>query len=116
MSRITHLSLLGIAVLAAASSSCDRIRTLVKSNMQPSQPAVLGTYSSDQISQLDPASFESFIARKNRLVIIDFYADSCPPCRQLSPVLEQAAKTIPELSMSGKSTSNRRESWRWLKV
>jgi len=28
----------------------------------------------------------------NRPAIIDFYADWCPPCRQLSPLVEEIAK------------------------
>ncbi len=96
------IHLLGLAILVTASSSCERIRTLAKNNMQSSQPTVFGTYSSDQVSQLDPANFESFIARKNRLVVVDFYADWCPPCKRLSPVLEKAAAANPGIVYVGK--------------
>jgi thioredoxin 1 len=97
-----RLRLLGLAILLTASSSYDRIRTLAKNNMKSSQPAVFGSYSPDQISNLDPINYDSFTARKNRLVIIDFYADWCPPCKRLGPMLEKAATTNPGIVYVGK--------------
>ena len=36
----------------------------------------------------DPDQFETFIA-SDRLVLVDYYADWCPPCRMFAPILDQ---------------------------
>ncbi len=35
---------------------------------------------------------------RNGNVVVDFYADWCPPCRQLSPVINQVAKQFPQIT------------------
>lgn len=37
---------------------------------------------------MDPDQFETFIA-SDRLVLVDYYADWCPPCRMFAPILDQ---------------------------
>jgi thioredoxin 1 len=33
------------------------------------------------------------------VTIVDFYADWCGPCKQISPSLEQMARTDPEIAL-----------------
>ena len=37
---------------------------------------------------LEPDQFETFIA-SDRLVLVDYYAEWCPPCRMFAPILDQ---------------------------
>ncbi|PIU75758.1 thioredoxin [Candidatus Pacearchaeota archaeon CG06_land_8_20_14_3_00_35_12] len=43
------------------------------------------------MQQISDKEFYPFI-KKNKLAIIDFWAERCPACLMLSPVLEQLAK------------------------
>jgi thioredoxin 1 len=40
--------------------------------------------------QLSDAEFENFI-RENQLAVVDCYADWCMPCRMVSPIIEELA-------------------------
>ncbi|KAG6861534.1 hypothetical protein C0995_015267 [Termitomyces sp. Mi166 len=56
---------------------------------------------SEQYANADIATFNKVIGTQDRLVLVDFYADWCGPCHQLSPILEKISTDASIKSGSG---------------
>jgi len=44
-------------------------------------------------------TFENTVLAASGVVIVDFWAEWCPPCKHLEPVLEQLAAEHPEITI-----------------
>lgn len=52
--------------------------------------------------RLNSENFESKILEKDKLVLIDFYSDSCVPCKRMSPLLAELEKAYENQLYIGK--------------
>ena len=60
-----------------------------------SGPAAPGTGGEDLIVAASERNFDELVLKSELPVLVDFYADWCPPCRQLHPNLGQVARAYP---------------------
>ena len=47
-------------------------------------------------------NFEGEVLKSNKIVLIDFYADWCGPCRMMAPIVDQIAEEMQEKIKVGK--------------
>jgi len=46
------------------------------------------------VQKVTAERFQSDVLEANHRVLVDFYADWCPPCRALAPLLEDVAQSL----------------------
>jgi thioredoxin 1 len=79
-------------------SSCDRIRDAVTKQSQ----AARTTAENGVIQRVTSETHDQFINQQGPLVVVDYYADWCPPCRTLAPVLARVAGEFQDVAVVGK--------------
>ncbi len=58
---------------------------------------------------LDTADFEREVMAERGLVLVDFYADWCMPCKMLSPILEELSEEIDDVKIVKVNTDKNQE-------
>jgi len=62
--------------------------------------------------ELDDQNFEQIVRENNKPVLVDFFAEWCPPCKMLSPILEKLEKEYEDYnSPTASSHSSLRSEW-----
>ncbi len=54
------------------------------------------------VLKLESKNFESEVLNSENVVLVDFYADWCGPCKMMSPVIESIAEELGEKVKVGK--------------
>jgi thioredoxin 1 len=52
--------------------------------------------------EFNEANFEAEVLQREGLTVVDFWSQTCVPCKQLARVLEQLAEEVPETVLIGK--------------
>lgn len=59
--------------------------------------------------ELDRAGFEATITQENSIVLVDFWAEWCGPCRQFGPIFERVSEKHPDITFAKVDTDAEQE-------
>jgi thioredoxin 1 len=51
---------------------------------------------STNVSPVGALDFESAVVKSDKLVIVDFWAEWCGPCKMIAPLLDEVARELPD--------------------
>ena len=82
--------------------SCDKARDLAQKLGKKPTSATAAPYTGSLVSEITKDEFDTFSKQTGRVVLIDFYADWCGPCRKLGPILDKLTEEKNGLVLVGK--------------
>ncbi len=100
MKTLRYITLAAVCGL----SSCEKIKSLTAQlgKKPPSASAAAAVPEGGRVLEISEDAYEAFHSQPGKVVIIDFYATWCPPCRMLSPVLDKIAADHDGLVLVGR--------------
>ena len=84
--------LFGITLLCLF--SCTHTKSKNKKNNQPSATKVTTVAKESAVVEVSADTFKKIILKAKHPVILDVYADWCPPCQRMAPLFEETAKEL----------------------
>jgi len=70
----------------------EKIKREMMRRMMHREPEEQGPWREGEVVELNEANFDSAISEASKPVLVDFWAVWCPPCRVMSPIVEELAR------------------------
>lgn len=81
---------LALLILPLALASCDKLKEVLESGEDSTTGEAVKTLSLNA-TELSEGEIDAFVARRDQVVVLDFHASWCGPCKNLGPKLDQVA-------------------------